>query len=63
VSVLVVAQSSSEIPEGLTNNPVYYILPKLPHVTKLLKWILICEYIFFQHDVKQVYLFVSVCKK
>jgi len=23
VSVLVVAQSSSEIPEGLTNNPVY----------------------------------------
>ena len=25
VSVLVVAQSSSEIPEGLTNNPVYDI--------------------------------------
>jgi len=25
VSVLVVAQSSSEIPEGLMNNPVYYI--------------------------------------
>ena len=25
VSVLVVAQSSSEIPEGLTNNPVYYL--------------------------------------
>ena len=24
VSVLVVAQSSSEIPEGLTNNPVYF---------------------------------------
>ena len=24
VSVLVVAQSSSEIPEGLMNNPVYY---------------------------------------
>ena len=26
VSVLVVAQSSSEIPEGLTNNPVYFKL-------------------------------------
>ena len=26
VSVLVVAQSSSEIPEGLTNNPVFLIL-------------------------------------
>jgi len=26
VSVLVVAQSSSEIPEGLTNNPVYSYL-------------------------------------
>ena len=26
VSVLVVAQSSSEIPEGLMNNPVYYLL-------------------------------------
>ena len=25
VSVLVVAQSSSEIPEGLTNNPVFRI--------------------------------------
>jgi len=24
VSVLVVAQSSSEVPEGLLNNPVYY---------------------------------------
>ena len=24
VSVLVVSQSSSEIPEGLMNNPVYY---------------------------------------
>ena len=24
VSVLVVAQSSSEIPEGLMNNPIYY---------------------------------------
>jgi hypothetical protein len=28
VSVLVVAQSSSEIPEGLTNNPVYKISKK-----------------------------------
>ena len=26
VSVLVVAQSSSEIPEGLMNNPVYRLL-------------------------------------
>ena len=26
VSVLVVAQSSSEIPEGLMNNPVYELL-------------------------------------
>ena len=25
VSVLVVAQSSSEIPEGLMNNPVYFL--------------------------------------
>jgi len=25
VSVLVVAQSSSEVPEGLMNNPVYYM--------------------------------------
>ena len=25
VSVLVVAQSSSEVPEGLMNNPVYFI--------------------------------------
>jgi hypothetical protein len=25
VSVLVVAQSSSEIPEGLTNNPVFHV--------------------------------------
>jgi len=26
VSVLVVVQSSSEIPEGLMNNPVYHII-------------------------------------
>ena len=26
VSVLVVAQSSSEIPEGLTNNPVFHVI-------------------------------------
>ena len=37
VSVLVVAQSSSEIPEGLMNNPVYYYhsihTVKPPHVS------------------------------
>ena len=26
VSVMVVAQSSSEIPEGLMNNPVYHLM-------------------------------------
>ena len=31
VSVLVVAQSSSEIPEGLMNNPVYRCLLKVLH--------------------------------
>ena len=30
VSVLVVAQSSSEIPEGLMNNPVFYLKALLP---------------------------------
>ena len=30
VSVLVVAQSSSEIPEGLMNNPVYWENNKAP---------------------------------
>ena len=30
VSVLVVAQSSSEIPEGLMNNPVYNKWPLVP---------------------------------
>jgi hypothetical protein len=29
VSLLVVAQSSSEVPEGLMNNPVYYIKIKM----------------------------------
>ena len=29
VSILVVAQSSSEIPEGLMNNPVYHIYHKI----------------------------------
>ena len=29
VSVLVVAQSSSEIPEGLMNNPVFTIIPSI----------------------------------
>jgi hypothetical protein len=42
VSVLVVAQSSSEIPEGLMNNPVYdaksntfYLREKFKHLTPL----------------------------
>ena len=35
VSVLVVAQSSSEIPEGLTNNPVY-ICHRLQNMSDLL---------------------------
>ena len=30
VSVLVVAQSSSEVPEGLMNNPVLQIPPESP---------------------------------
>jgi len=30
VSVLVVAQSSSEVPEGLMNNPVY-VIPKVSY--------------------------------
>ena len=35
VSVLVVAQSSSEIPEGLTNNPVYVAKHSpVPRITK-----------------------------
>ena len=33
VSVLVVAQSSSEIPEGLMNNPVYFRLCLRPYVS------------------------------
>ena len=39
VSVLVVAQSSSEVPEGLMNNPVYIqggarnVIPVIVHVT------------------------------
>ena len=32
VSVLVVAQSSSEIPEGLMNNPVLRRKPKISHI-------------------------------
>ena len=35
VSVLVVAQSSSEIPEGLMNNPVYQNTAALTHVSRL----------------------------
>ena len=36
VSVLVVAQSSSEIPEGLLNNPVFHILRSflIYHISK-----------------------------
>ena len=33
VSVLVVAQSSSEIPEGIMNNSVCYIIPLVYHIT------------------------------
>ena len=32
VSVLVVAQSSSEIPEGLMNNPVQYTVHYVVHI-------------------------------
>ena len=39
VSVLVVAQSRSEIPEGLTNNPVYISL--IPVLRKLIVLVLI----------------------
>ena len=37
VSVLVVAQSSSEIPEGLMNNPVYrkFVVPGVHSVKRL----------------------------
>jgi len=39
VSVLVVAQSSSEIPEGLMNNPVFTnILISLNHLNLTLAW-------------------------
>ena len=34
VSILVVAQSSSEIPEGLMNNPVYAILQGCQRTTE-----------------------------
>ena len=36
VSVLVVAQSSSEIPEGLMNNPVYDIIVPVTNATLVL---------------------------
>ena len=45
VSVLVVAQSSSEIPEGLMNNPVYSIslaIPSLPKVNERRKKRTLC---------------------
>jgi len=35
VSVLVVAQSSSEIPEGLMNNPVYVGMRWMGHVARM----------------------------
>ena len=35
VSVLVVAQSSSEIPQGLMNHPVYYTMIHGPYNIKL----------------------------
>ena len=38
VSVLVVAQSSSEIPEGLTNNPVLGFTKIRQLAQSLLKW-------------------------
>jgi len=37
VSVLVVAQSSSEVPEGLMNNPVYVYLQIYMYVTIISK--------------------------
>ena len=42
VPVLVGAQSSSEIPEGLMNNPVYHLLMNDPvyHLLLILQWIL-----------------------
>ena len=36
VSVLVVAQSSSEIPEGLMNNPVFYVHGSVHHKSILI---------------------------
>ena len=36
VSVLVVAQSSSEIPAGLMNNPVYETCESAPYVVQVL---------------------------
>ena len=38
VSVLVVAQSSSEVPEGLVNNPVYKTLRCVIPVVCVTKW-------------------------
>jgi len=40
VSVLVVAQSSSEIPEGLMNNPVYRVTEfKVLKFERFLEWL------------------------
>ena len=41
VSVLVVAQSSSEIPEGLTNNPVHFLSEKFLVMRKIQRDIII----------------------
>ena len=48
VSVLVVAQSSSEIPEGLMNNPVYTV--GIEEVTAILKRAIQCRCIDKQTD-------------
>ena len=44
VSVLVVAQSSSEIPEGLMNNPVYLIAVGY-HSLQFVEYVMVLEMI------------------
>jgi len=59
VSVLVVAQSSSEVPEGLMNNPVYIHDARGCHICEMD----ICKtglmYIFYRrniiHDIRSVF--------
>ena len=55
VSVLVVAQSSSEIPEGLTNNPVLYrhLIP--PLYTTFPSYFILLFYIAIMRFGKQQY--------